>query len=209
MSFTLLSDREIKELCTGDRPMLSPFIPAQVKEISLDSGAIIKAVSYGTSSYGYDLRLAPHDFRIFKKRNILQKLGLQKTPVIDPKNFGENLLYKAKLRCDRTGEYFALPPHSTSLGVAIEQLDMPDDVIAIANGKTTYARCGVNPFVTSAKAGWNGYLMLEFANNTDHPCRIYANEGVCELVFLCGSKASKPYDGLYQGQSNMINTARV
>lgn len=202
--YSLLSDREIKELCTGDRPMLSPFTPTSVRTVNWT-----RAISSGLGNYGYDLRLAPHDFRIFKNRNIWQRLGIQKTPVIDPKKFDETLLRKATLECDGKGEYFALPPHSTSLGVAIERLDMPDDVIAIANGKTTYARCGVNPFVTSAKAGWEGHLMLEFANNTDLPCRIYANEGVCELVFLRGNEASKTYDGLYQAQPNMIVTARV
>jgi dCTP deaminase len=219
MSFTLLSDREIKELCTGDRPMLSPFVPELIREIDLGSldclgnPAIAKAISYGTSSYGYDLRLADHDFRIFKKRNFWQKLGLQKTPIIDPKNFDESLLYKAKLNYDfQQGSHFIKPPHSASLGVSVERFNMPRNVMAIALGKSTYARSGITPFVTPAEAGWEGYLTLEFGNNTDFPCRVYPNEGILQIVFLRGSDCDTSYsdrNGKYQNQGEEVVLARA
>lgn len=217
--FSLLSDREIIELCQGDRPLLSPFEPELIRQIDLGSldcsgnPAIAKAISYGTSSYGYDLRLADHDFRIFKKRNFWQKLGLQKTPIIDPKNFDESLLYKAKLNYDfQQGCHFVKPPHSASLGVSVERFNMPRNVMAIALGKSTYARSGITPFVTPAEAGWEGYLTLEFGNNTDFPCRVYPNEGILQIVFLRGSDCDTSYsdrNGKYQNQGEEVVLARA
>lgn len=216
MSFSLLSDREIKELCTGDRPMLSPFCASQIRQIpigQLPDGLLMgKAISFGLSSYGYDLRLASHDFRIFKDRNIWQKLGLQKTPIIDPKNFDENLLYKAKLHRDWTGEYFIMPPHSSALGVSVECFDMPRNVTGICLGKSTYARSAITPFATPIEAGWRGYPTLEFGNNTDLPCKIYANEGVLQMVFNRGADCETSYGdrhGKYQDQACEVTLAKA
>jgi dCTP deaminase len=221
MSFTLLSDREIIELCQGDRPMIAPFEPELVRKVQMPRRAFIegdhfhsyiKAISYGTSSYGYDLRLAPHDFRIFKKRNIWQKLGLQKTPIIDPKDFDKNLLYKGKLHQDDTGEYFVMPPHSSALGVPLEYLDMPRNIMGLCLGKSTYARSAITPFTTPAEAGWYGYLTLEFGNNTDLPCKIYANEGVLQMVFLRGDDCKTSYgdrNGKYQDQKHEVTLAKA
>jgi dCTP deaminase len=232
MTLSLLSDREIKELCEGDRligspfaddfrPMLSPFVPELVREIvsespiSYDSSVTYlkrKVISYGLSSYGYDLRLAAHDFRIFKDRNIFQKLGLQKTPIVDPKNFDENLLYKAQLHCDHTGKYFIMPPHSSALGVSVECFDMPRNVTGICLGKSTYARSAITPFVTPIEAGWRGYPTLEFGNNTDLPCKIYANEGVLQMVFNRGADCDVSYgdrNGKYQDQACEVVLARA
>ncbi|MCA6510330.1 MAG: dCTP deaminase [Pseudanabaena sp. M152S2SP2A07QC] len=216
MSFSLLSDREIKELCTGDRPMLSPFCASQIRQIpigQLPDGLLMgKAISFGLSSYGYDLRLASHDFRIFKDRNIWQKLGLQKTPIIDPKNFDERLLYQAQLHRDRTGEYFIMPPHSSALGVSVECFDMPRNVTGICLGKSTYARSAITPFATPIEAGWRGYPTLEFGNNTDLPCKIYANEGVLQLVFNRGADCETSYGdrhGKYQDQACEVTLAKA
>jgi len=216
MTFSLLSDREIKALCTGDRPMLSPFCASQIRQIpigQLPDGLLMgKAVSFGLSSYGYDLRLAPHDFRIFKDRNILQKLGLQKTPLIDPKNFDEKLLYQALLHRDCTGEYFIMPPHSSALGVSIECFDMPRNVTGICLGKSTYARSAITPFATPIEAGWRGYPTLEFGNNTDLPCKIYANEGVLQMIFNRGADCEVSYsdrNGKYQDQACEVTFARA
>lgn len=217
MTFSLLSDREIKGLCIGDRPMLSPFVSSQIRRIPLgqsdDVGlTMIKAISFGVSSYGYDLRLSPRDFRIFKDRNIFQKLGLQKTPLIDPKNFDEKLLYQALLQRDHTGEYFIMPPHSSALGVSVERLDMPRNITGECLGKSTYARSAITPFATPAEAGWQGYLTLEFGNNTDLPCKIYANEGVLQMVFNRGNDCEVSYgdrDGKYQDQACEVTLARA
>ena len=215
MSFSLLSDREIKELSIGDRPMLSPLEPELVRLIDLHPNfkmSPIKAISFGTSSYGYDLRLAPHDFRIFKKRNIWQKLGLQETPIVDPKNFDKSLLYKAQLHRDRTGDYFVMPPHSAALGVSLERFDMPRNVTGICLGKSTYARSAITPFATPIEAGWRGYPTLEFGNNTDLPCKIYANEGVLQMVFNRGTDCETSYsdrNGKYQDQACEVTLART
>jgi dCTP deaminase len=217
--FSLLSDREINGLCQGDRPMLSPFVPHQIKHFDLDDvncygkSDIIKAISYGLSSYGYDLRLAPHDFRIFKDRNIWQKLGLQKTPVIDPKKFDNSVLYQAKLHCDYgSGNYFIMPPHSAALGVSVERFDMPRNVIGLTIGKSTYARCAAIPFTTEVEPEWQGYLTLEFGNYTDRPCRLYANEGILQMAFFQGNDCDVSYgdrNGKYQNQGHEVYTARA
>ncbi len=216
MTLSLLSDREIKELCQGDRPMLSPFCASQIRQIpigQLPDGLLMgKAISFGLSSYGYDLRLSPRDFRIFKDRNIFQKLGLQKTPLIDPKNFDEKLLYQALLHRDSTGEYFIMPPHSSALGVSVERLDMPRNITGECLGKSTYARSAITPFATPAEAGWQGYLTLEFGNNTDLPCKIYANEGVLQMVFNRGADCEVSYgdrNGKYQDQGCEVTLARA
>jgi len=216
LTFSLLSDREIKGLCTGDRPMLSPFCASQIRQIpigQLPDGLLMgKAISFGLSSYGYDLRLAPHDFRIFKDRNIFQKLGLQKTPVIDPKNFDDSVLYQAKLHSDRSGSYFVMPPHSAALGVSVERFNMPRNVIGLTIGKSTYARCAAIPFTTEVEPEWEGFLTLEFGNYTDFPCKLYANEGILQMAFFKGSDCDISYgdrNGKYQNQTHQVYTARA
>jgi dCTP deaminase len=221
MTFSLLSDRQIKELCKGDRPMLSPFISTQVKTTDLPSVHLYasvyayptrKAISYGVSSYGYDLRLADHDFRIFKDRNIWQKLGWLKTPIIDPKNFDESVLYQAKLHSDESGQYFVMPPHSAALGVSVERFDMPRNVIGLTIGKSTYARCAAIPFTTEVEPEWQGFLTLEFGNYTDFPCKLYANEGILQMAFFQGDDCDVSYsdrNGKYQNQAQSVYTARA
>ncbi len=223
--FTLLSDREIKELCQGDCPMLSPFAPELVRKIVFEappsySSSITylerKAISYGLSSYGYDLQLSPKRLRIFKKkplwRSLGESIGLLKPQIIDPKNFDENLLYDAKQYSDRAGTYWIMPPHSAALGTTPTCFDMPRNIIGIALGKSTYARCAVNPIVTPAEAGWIGHLTLEFVNNSDFHCKIYANEGVLQMLFLKGNDCETDYsdrDGKYQHQLEEVVLAKM
>lgn len=223
--YSLLSDREIKELCTkGDRPMLSPFVPELIREIDFLAFDRIdvpyqvknKAISYGLSSYGYDLQLSPTRFRIFKKKSVWQKisesLGLSKPKLIDPKSFDESLLYDGEKFSDRTGTYWVMPPHSAALSTTPTCFDMPRNIIGIALGKSTYARCAVNPIVTPAEAGWKGHLTLEFVNNSDFHCKIYANEGVLQMLFLRGSDCDTSYgdrNGKYQNQLEEVVLARI
>ena len=221
MTLTLLSDREIKELCIGDRPMLSPFVPELVRETKMldrlyHESINIKAISYGLSSYGYDLQLSPKRFRIFKKKSIWEKLpeslGLAQPKIIDPKNFDESILYDAKQYSDRTGIYWVMPPHGVALGTTPTCFDMPRNIIGVALGKSTYARCAVNPIVTPAEAGWVGHLTLEFVNNSDYHCKIYANEGVLQMLFLRGSDCDVSYgdrNGKYQNQPEEVVLARA
>jgi len=222
LTLTLLSDREIAELCQGNRPMLSPFVPELIRVVNLrpEWGKLIspdiKAISYGLSSYGYDLQLSPKRFRIFKKKPLIDKvqeaIGLKKPQIVDPKNFDESLLYDAKQYSDRTGTYWLMPPHSAALGTTPTSFDMPRNIIGIALGKSTYARCAVNPIVTPAEAGWTGHLTLEFVNNSDFHCKIYANEGVTQILFLRGADCETDYsdrNGKYQHQPEEVVLARA
>ena len=105
-----------------------------------------------------------------------------------------------------------MPPHSAALGTTPTCFDMPRNIIGVALGKSTYARCAVNPIVTPAEAGWIGHLTLEFVNNSDYHCKIYANEGVLQMLFLRGSDCDVSYgdrNGKYQNQLEEVVLARA
>ncbi|MEM9809541.1 MAG: dCTP deaminase, partial [Cyanobacteria bacterium P01_D01_bin.56] len=154
--------------------MIAPFEPTLVRRLGLN-GTNVPVISYGLSSFGYDIRLSSKEFRIF--RHI-------PGTVIDPKHFNPDNLESTQLRTDEHGSYFILPAHSYGLGVALERLAIPDNITTICIGKSTYARCGIIANLTPAEAGWRGYLTLEFSNSSSADCRIYANEGVVQLLFL-------------------------
>jgi dCTP deaminase len=179
--------------------MIAPFQPQLVRRTEGNNPVI----SYGLSSYGYDLRLSHKDFRIFKH--------IPGT-VVDPKNFNPANLEAATLHQDDFGEYFILPAHSYGLGVALERLEVPDNVTVICIGKSTYARIGIIANLTPAEAGWRGNLTLEFSNSSSADCRIYANEGIVQLLFLEGIACAVSYDdrrGKYQDQVEQVTLARV
>jgi len=162
-------------------------------------------ISYGLSSYGVDLRLSPEDFRVFRH-----------IPgcVVDPKNFNPANLEQVELHQETgTGDgYFILPAHSYGLGVALERLEVPDNITVICIGKSTYARCGIIANLTPAEAGWRGHLTLEFSNSSAADCRIYANEGVVQLLFLEGEPCQVSYEtrrGKYQDQPEQVTIAKV
>ena len=162
-------------------------------------------ISYGTSSYGYDLRLSDKDFQIF--RHI-------PGTVMDPKAFNPANLAPAPLHEDPegAGSYFILPAHSYGLGVALEHLRMPSNMTAIAVGKSTYARMGIIVNTTPTEAGWEGHLTLELSNSSGADCRIYAGEGICQLLFFEGSPCDTTYkdrSGKYQHQTEQVTHARV
>nr|WP_290228360.1 dCTP deaminase [Trichocoleus desertorum] len=184
--------------------MIVPFEPQLVREVSGDANLAIRPViSYGLSSYGYDIRLSPAEFRIF--RHI-------PGTVIDPKNFNPENLEPTKLHTDSNGSYFVLPAHSYALGVALEKLEVPTNVTVICIGKSTYARAGIIANLTPAEAGWRGHLTLEFSNSSSADCRIYANEGVVQLLFLEGEPCAVSYEtrrGKYQDQPEAVTLARV
>ncbi len=164
---------------------------------------VIPALSYGCSSYGYDLRLSPWDFRTF--RHI-------PGTVMDPKNFNPKNLDSVALQQDLHGRFFVLPAHSYALGVAMERLKMPNNVTAICVGKSTYARMGIIVNVTPAEAGWEGHLTLEFSNSSGADCRIYANEGICQLLFFEGEPCKTTYQdrkGKYQDQAELVTLPKV
>jgi dCTP deaminase len=178
------SDRWIQKMAEQER-MIEPFAPQQVKEN--ESG---KIVSYGTSSYGYDVRCA-REFKIFTNVN---------SALVDPKQFDP------KSFVDFEGDICVIPPNSFALARTIEYLRIPRNVLTICLGKSTYARCGIIVNVTPLEPEWEGHVTLEFSNTTPLPARIYANEGVAQIIFLEASKGDecevsyKDRKGKYQGQ---------
>lgn len=186
----------------ADEGMIAPFEPALVRRMDLQE-TNVPVISYGLSSFGYDIRLSPKEFRIF--RHI-------PGTVIDPKHFNPDNLEPSQLRTDKNGSYFILPAHSYGLGVALERLAIPNNITTICIGKSTYARCGIIANLTPAEAGWRGYLTLEFSNSSSADCRIYANEGVVQLLFLEGDPCQVSYEtrrGKYQDQAEMVTLAKV
>lgn len=178
--------------------MIEPFESALVRQIE-DR----RVISYGLSSYGYDLRLAPTDFRIF--RHI-------PGTVVNPKRFNPDNLEAVPLQSDADGEFFIIPANSYALGVSLERLKIPANVMVVCIGKSTMARCGIIANITPAEASWEGYLTLEFSNASSADCRIYANEGVLQLLFLEGDPCEITYAdrfGKYQGQLQTVTPARV
>lgn len=190
------SDRWIKEMAA--KGMISPFESSMVRKV--DGNPVI---SYGCGSYGYDLRLSSAEFRIFRH---------VPGTVVDPKNFNSGNLELAELHGDESGEYFILPSHSYGLGVALEQLEVPENITIICIGKSTYARTGLIANLTPAEAGWRGYLTMEFSNSSSADCRIYAGEGVVQLLFLEGEPCEVTYEdrlGKYQDQPQQVVFAKA
>lgn len=184
----ILNDLEIaREL------MLSPFCNHKIRE---SNG--IKRISYGCSSYGYDITLSDSIFQVFKSGK-----------VIDPKNFDDSCLENLPLFSDDSGDYFILPPYSNALGVSRELFYIPADVLGVAVGKSTYARCGVIVNITPLEPSWKGFLVLEIFNANNSPCKIYANEGIAQILFLKGNPPLLEYSGHYQNQENKITYAKV
>ncbi len=187
----------------GMSGMITPFEPSLVRQQPDGVRLGSPVLSYGCSSYGYDLRLSPKQFLVFRH---------VPGTVMDPKAFNEDNLEEVALRTDAKGSYFVLPGHSYGLGVALERLEMPTNVTGVALGKSTYARMGIIVNTTPAEAGWHGYLTLEFSNSSGADCRLYANEGICQLLFLEGPACDVCYQtrsGKYQGQPERVVLARV
>lgn len=178
--------------------MISPFSPTLVSQV--DDRRVL---SYGLSSFGYDIRLSPNDFRIF--RHI-------PGTVIDPKKFNPANLEQVQLQHDDHGEFFILPAHSYGLGVALESLKVPPNISVLCIGKSTYARIGCIANLTPAEAGWEGHLTLEISNASHADCRIYANEGIVQLIFFEGEPCDTCYatrQGKYQHQKQEVTLPRV
>ena len=130
------------------------------------------AISYGVSSYGYDARVA-NEFKIFTDVD---------SATVDPKQFSK------KSFVDRVQDVCIIPPNSFALARTVEYFRIPEDVLVICVGKSTYARCGIIVNVTPLEPGWEGHVTLEFSNTTPLPAKIYANEGACQFLFLKGNE---------------------
>lgn len=179
---SIKSDKWIKRMCSS-HGMIEPFEEKQVRHN--DTG---KIVSHGTSSYGYDVRCS-NEFKIFTNIN---------SAIVDPKNF------TSKNFVDVTADVCIIPPNSFALARSVEYFRIPRDVIVICLGKSTYARCGIIVNVTPLEPEWEGHITLEFSNTTPLPAKIYANEGVAQLLFLQSDEecetSYKDRNGKYQGQ---------
>ena len=204
----LNSDRWIKEQAAAG--MIEPFVPELVREVEvvLPGHAPFghmsrKVLSYGCSSYGYDLRLSPKEFQVFRH---------VPGTVMNPKRFNPANLEQVPLHQDEDGEFFILPAHSYGLGVALECLAIPTNITCLFIGKSTFARMGVIANLTPGEAGWRGHLTLEFSNSSGADCRIYANEGIVQALFFEGEPCETTYsdrNGKYQNQGEEVVMARV
>lgn len=195
----LKNDHWIKDQAAAG--MIEPFVHDLVRLV--EDQPPRRVLSYGTSSYGYDIRLSPQEFLVF--RHI-------PGTVMNPKRFDPANLEPVALHRDCDGEFFILPAHSYGLGVALEKLRIPPSITVICLGKSTYARMGVIANMTPAEAGWEGHLTLELSNSSGADCRIYANEGICQLLFFEGEPCQTTYndrEGKYQGQPQQVVWARV
>ena len=188
--------------------IINPFTPSHVKSIKSMAGSLVEntpwipALSYGVSSYGYDLQLADTHFKIFKNEG----------EIIDPKNFDSSFLEDAKIHCSPNGDYFVIPPNGYALGVSVERVTMPRNITGICLGKSTYARCGIATNITPIDAGFDGHITLEFANLSPNPVRMYANEGCTQLIFFEGRPCKVSYAdrrGKYQNQKKEVVSARI
>ena len=170
----------------AEHGMIEPFEPGQVRE----SGGT-NIVSYGTSSYGYDVRCS-NEFKVFT--NI-------ESAIVDPKNFDESSFV------NKSGDVCIIPPNSFALARTVEYFRIPRNVLTICLGKSTYARCGIIVNVTPLEPEWEGHVTLEFSNTTPLPAKIYANEGVAQMLFFESDEACetsyKDRRGKYQGQKGV------
>lgn len=163
---TAQADKWIKKMVES-YGMIEPFEPNQVRYVDGK-----KVISYGLSSYGYDLRVA-REFKVFT--NLSHSL-------IDPKNFDDSALV------DVVGDFCIIPPNSFALARSVEYFRIPRNVITMCIGKSTYARCGLIVNVTPFEPEWEGYVTLEISNTTPLPAKVYANEGLAQVLFYKGEE---------------------
>ena len=182
---SIKSDRWIRRMAE-QHGMIEPFEPNQIKE--QDGRRII---SYGTSSYGYDIRCA-NEFKIFTNIN---------STIVDPKNFDPKNFVTVEDDC------CIIPPNSFALARTVEYFRIPRNVLTVCLGKSTYARCGIIVNVTPFEPEWEGYVTLEFSNTTPLPAKIYAGEGVAQVLFFESDETCetsyKDRSGKYMGQTGV------
>lgn len=183
---SLKSDRWIRKMA-NEHGMIEPFTDGQVR---LDGTR--KLVSYGLSSYGYDLRVA-RNFKVFT--NVYNS-------IVDPKNFRDDSFV------DIVGDTCIIPPNSFALAVSVEYFRIPRNVLTLCIGKSTYARCGIIVNVTPFEPGWEGYVTLEISNTTPLPAKIYAGEGLAQVLFLESAEACEvsyaDRNGKYMHQVDIV-----
>jgi dCTP deaminase len=176
------SDRWIRRMAL-ERKMIEPFVEKQQRD---------GVISYGLSSYGYDMRVAD-EYKIFT--NVY-------TAVVDPKQFDPRSFVEYK------GELCVIPPNSFALARSVEYFRIPRNILTICMGKSTYARCGIIVNVTPFEPEWEGFVTLEISNTTPLPARIYSGEGICQVIFLEADEVCetsyKDKKGKYQAQQGIV-----
>ncbi len=185
---TILNDAQITNI-NATQEFIRPFIP---ETVSSDERG--KVISYGCSSFGYDIRCS----------NQFYLVGIKDGGIINPKNFHTDLIKKDHYRSPNTP--FFMPPHSFVLTSSLEYFKMPDDVVGVCVGKSTYARCGIIVNVTPIEPGWEGNITIELSNTTDSPALIYPEEGIAQIMFYRGERPITSYadrNGKYQGQTGI------
>lgn len=179
-----MSVKSDKWFCEQNTDVISPFFDKQIK--TDDKGH--KVISYGVSSYGYDIRCSD-EFFIFTNVN---------NTIVDPLNFSDKSFVKFQ------GDYCIIPPNSFALTRSVERIQVPRDTIVVCIGKSTYARCGIVCNVTPLEPMWEGHITLELSNTTPLPAKIYANQGIAQLLFFEGDQSCitsyADRQGKYQGQ---------
>lgn len=189
----ILNDKEITRLALEEN-MISPFVEVSVRSAVEGN---YKVISYGLSSYGYDARLA-EDIEIFS--------NLQGGE-IDPAELDDQHYVKADIKeTDDGRKYFILPPNCYALGHTVEYFKLPRDVLSIVLGKSTWARAGLIINTTPAEPGWEGQLVLELANATSLPMRVYVGQGIAQFLFFKGEECEVSYgdrNGKYQCQKGL------
>lgn len=188
----LKNDRWIRELSLKQK-MIEPFVESQVSK---------GVISYGLSSYGYDIRIAD-EFKIFSSVNT-RLIASGETIVVDPKNFDRGSFV------DHKGPICIIPPNSFALGRSIEYFRIPRSVLALCIGKSTYARCGIIVNITPLEPEWEGQLVIEISNTTTLPAKIYATEGIAQMIFLEASEICETSyadkKGKYQHQKGIVTS---
>lgn len=176
------SDRWIRQMAREQR-MIEPFVESQMRE---------GVISFGLSSYGYDVRVAD-EYRIFTNVN---------TTVVDPKHFDARAFVEYK------GAICVIPPNSFALARSVEYFRIPRNIMTICVGKSTYARCGIIVNVTPFEPEWEGHVTLEISNTSPLPARVYSGEGICQVIFLEGDEVCqvsyKDKKGKYQAQQGIV-----
>ena len=176
------NDRWIRKMAI-EQEMIKPFVESQVRE---------GVISFGLSSYGYDLRVAD-EFKIFTNVN---------STIVDPKQFD------ARSFVEFEGPVCIVPPNSFALSRSVEYFKIPRNVITVCLGKSTYARCGIIVNVTPLEPEWEGFVTLEISNTTPLPARVYSNEGLCQIIFLESDElcetSYRDKKGKYQAQQGIV-----
>ena len=176
------NDRWIRKMAR-EQEMIEPLAESQVRE---------GVISYGVSSYGYDLRVAD-EFKIFTNVN---------TTIVDPKHFDEKSFVEFR------GPVCIIPPNSFALARSVEYFKIPRNVLTVCVGKSTYARCGIIVNVTPLEPEWEGFVTLEISNTTPLPAKVYSNEGLCQIIFLESDElceiSYKDKKGKYQAQKGIM-----